>query len=142
MIDRVQRHGNRRFLNYWSNNSEAAVPRLLKKVILKILPNSHENICAAVFFKNTFFSEQFQTDAFRNWNMLRQNIFPTTLILSCFKITKISMLKIYFTLPTLTYKETAKVIDFSKGLIFFLFSKIRLHRMRILNHPINNCFTN
>ena len=34
------------------------------------------------------------------------------------------MLKLYFTLPTATFKETAKVIDFSKGFICFLFRKI------------------
>ena len=30
IIDGVLRHGNRKFLNYWSNNSEAAVRRFLK----------------------------------------------------------------------------------------------------------------
>ena len=52
------------------------------------------------------------------------------------------MLKIYFTLPTATFKETAKVIDFSKVFTCFLFRKIPLHRTLILSHPENNCFTN
>ena len=52
------------------------------------------------------------------------------------------MLKIYIMLPIATFKETAKVVDFSKGFICFVFRKIPWHRMRILNHPINSCSTN
>ena len=52
------------------------------------------------------------------------------------------MLKIYFALPTATFKVTAKVIDFSKSFICFLFRKIPLRRTRILNHPENYCSAN
>ena len=52
------------------------------------------------------------------------------------------MLQIDFTLPTTTFKENAKVIDFSKGFICFLFRNTPLHRTRILSHPKNNCSTN
>ena len=44
------------------------------------------------------------------------------------------MLKIYFTLPTAAFKETAKLIDFSKDFICFLFTEIALHRTCILNN--------
>ena len=52
------------------------------------------------------------------------------------------MLKVYFTLPNATFKVTAKVIGFSKGLICFLFRKIPQHTTRTVNHPENNCSTN
>ena len=52
------------------------------------------------------------------------------------------MLKIYFTLPTATFREAAKVIDFSKDFICFFFIKIPLHGTRNLNHLENNCSTN
>ena len=51
------------------------------------------------------------------------------------------MPKIYFTLPGATFKETAKVTDFPKGVICFLFRKIPYHKTRILNHPENNWST-
>ena len=48
------------------------------------------------------------------------------------------MLKIYFTLATVTFKETAKVNDFSKDFICFLFRKIPVHSTLILNHLETN----
>ena len=45
------------------------------------------------------------------------------------------MLKMYFTLPTATFKENAKVIDFSKGFICSVLRNSPLHRTRILSHP-------
>ena len=54
------------------------------------------------------------------------------------------MLEIYFTLLGTTFKETAEVINFSKGFICFLLRKIPLHGINhyILNHREKNCSTN
>ena len=44
-------------------------------------------------------------------------------------------MKIYFTLPTATFKETAKVIDFFwRFYLFFIYQKPTRYRTRILDH--------
>ena len=80
----VLRYGKRRFLNYWSKKSKATVRRFRKKDALKNFAKFERKHLCCSLFQEYLFLVHLWTAAFRNWNILRQNISPMTIILFCF----------------------------------------------------------
>ena len=80
----VLKHGKRRFLNYWSKKSKATVRRFRKKDALKNFAKFERKHLCCSLFQEYLFLVHLWTTAFRNWNILRQNISPMTIILFCF----------------------------------------------------------